>query len=60
MISRFVTRHPKMRPHMAGGADDRMVLPADWLREAGGKLHLLLESVSPIGELSCLKFILDS
>ena len=50
-----------MRPRMAAGGDDRMVLPADWLREADGKLHLLLESVGnqPAGALSSLEFILD-
>lgn len=48
-----------MRPRMTGGLDDRMTLPFAWLREAGGKLHLLLESVGsqPAGELSELKFI---
>ncbi len=51
----------EMRPRMAAGLDDRMVLPASWLREAGGKLHLLLESVgdAPLGELDDVEFILD-
>ena len=51
----------EMRPRMAAGADDRMVLPAAWLREAGGKLHLLLESVGnqPTGEVSGLEFTPD-
>lgn len=51
-----------MRPRMTGGLDDRMTLPAAWLREASGKLHLLLESVDnqPIGELREPKVILDT
>jgi hypothetical protein len=51
----------EMRPRMAAGPDDRLYLPASWMREAAGKLHLLLESVStsPAGELNNLKFILD-
>jgi beta-galactosidase len=44
-----------MRPRMAGGADDRVVLPATWVREAGGRVHLLLESVSPAGELQSVR-----
>jgi len=49
----------EMRPRMAGGLDDRLVLPSAWLREAEGKLHLLLESVGnqPAGELSEIRFI---
>jgi len=50
----------EMRPRMTGGADDRVVLPAGWLREAGGKLHLLLESVSPEAELQSVKLVFDS
>jgi beta-galactosidase len=49
----------KMRPRMTGGAEDHMVLPVDWLQDANGQLHLLLEGVSSVGELSKLKFILD-
>jgi len=49
----------EMRPRMTGGADDRMVLPASWLEEADGQLHLLLESVSSSGKLSCLKFVIS-
>jgi len=50
-----------MRPKMAGGLDDRMVLPAKWLREADGSLHLLLESVnteSP-SELQKIEFTME-
>jgi beta-galactosidase len=49
------------RPRMTGGFDDRMVLPSAWLREAGGQLHLLLESVDNqlVGELRELKLIQD-
>jgi len=50
-----------MRPKMAGGLDDRMVLPAKWLREADGNLHLLLESVnteSP-SELQKIEFTME-
>jgi hypothetical protein len=50
----------KMRPRMAGGADDRMVLPSDWLHDTEGKLWLLLESVSQDGQLSNVKFIEDT
>jgi beta-galactosidase len=50
----------EMRPRMTCGADDRISLPAGWLREAGGNLHLLLECVSPGGELQSIKFVLDS
>ncbi len=51
----------EMRPLMTGGAYDRLVLPSAWLREAGGKVHLLLESVSnqPFGELNEIRFIRD-
>ncbi len=49
-----------MRPRMAGGMDDRMVLPAHWLREANGKIWLLVESVSPEAELRKLNIILES
>jgi beta-galactosidase len=48
------------RPRMAGGLDDRMVLPESWLQEAGGQIHLLLESISNgDGELSALNLIRD-
>lgn len=47
----------EMRPCMTGGADDRIVLPASWLKEAGGHVHLLLESVNPVGELLDLRLI---
>jgi beta-galactosidase len=50
-----------MRPRMAAGPDDRMVLPAQWLREEGGQIYLLLESVTSgaAGELVDLKFTAD-
>jgi beta-galactosidase len=35
-----------MRPSMAGGPDNRIVVPVHWLREASGRIMLLLESVS--------------
>lgn len=51
----------EMRPRLTGGLDDRLVLPSAWLREAEGKLHLLLESVGnqPAGELGEIRFIQD-
>ena len=50
----------EMRPTMTGGADDRLFLPAAWLHEAGGELHLLLESVSADAELAQIHFPVDS
>ncbi|MBK8050395.1 MAG: beta-galactosidase [Anaerolineales bacterium] len=48
-----------MRPRMTGGADDRMLLPAHWLREAGGRVQFLLESVDSPAELLDIKIIRD-
>jgi hypothetical protein len=49
----------EMRPRMTGGFDDRLVLPSAWLRQADGKLHLLLESMGSqlLSEVSEIKLI---
>ncbi len=49
----------EMRPRMAGGADDRLILPISWLKETGGQLSLLLEGVGQDGELNEVKFFSD-
>lgn len=67
-VSAWIGRHmigrvwlpSEMRPHMAGGADDRMILPSAWVHEGDGQLWLLLESVSQEGELSNVNFAADA
>jgi beta-galactosidase len=67
-ISAWIGRHmigrvwlpSDMRPHMAGGADNLMILPAAWLHEGDGQLWLMLESVSQDGELSSVNFAEDA
>jgi len=38
------------RPRMAGGPDDRVYLPAAWIKEADGQLRLLLECTAGAGQ----------
>jgi beta-galactosidase len=51
----------QLRPRMAGGPDNRIHLPPDWMKAADGNIHLLIESAGEkhFGELTKIDLVYE-